>query len=239
MTSLQTKFLLFLLLIPAAPLYLVVRYFYGRTFFRMLLFALLLNFAAWPFFLDYLRDSPTYGPIAGRYIDHDFHGMTLFVALHILPFHFGWSIYHRISGDGRYDLDAPGRPPIPLIHPWFVDLPLAALFPFLVLNGASLPSFALPTPAWLPFTLPTLYLDPAWFNASIVLAIFYAMAAMVSVPAPRFRFRKRAKPLPKPVAAKPSFDVASIASMPDFQPETLAELQKRRPENLQRLTSAR
>ncbi len=172
----------------------------------MLLFALLLNFAAWPFFLDYLRDSPTYGPIAGRYIDHDFHGMTLFLALHILPFHLGWSIFHRISGDGRYDLDAPGRPPIPFIHPWFVDLPFAALVPFIVLNGASLPSFALPTPEWLPFTLPTLYLDPAWFNASIVLATFYALAAMVSVPPPRFRFRKRAKPLPKPVAAKPSFD---------------------------------
>ena len=180
MTSLQTKFLLFLLLIPASPLYLVMRYFYGRAFFRMLLFALALNFAALPFAIDYLRDYLGFNPYP-RYYHPDFHLMMLFIALHILPVHFGWSMFHGMSGDGRYDLDAPGRPPIPFLHPWVIDLPLAALFPFVVLNGASLPSFALPTPAWLPFTLPTLYLDPTWFSASIVLAILYAMAAMVSV----------------------------------------------------------
>ncbi len=144
-----------------------------------------------------------------------------------------------MSGDGRYDLDAPGRPPIPLIHPWLIDLPLAALFPFVVLNGASLPSFALPTPEWLPFTLPTLYLNPAWFDASIVLAGFYALAAMVPCRRRGSGSASARNHCRNPLQAKPSFDVASIADCRLSHMKPLAEVQKRRPEKLQRLTQRR
>jgi hypothetical protein len=234
MMSLQTKFLLLALLIICAPFYVLARFFYGRTFGRFMLFALLAHFI----FLFGIELAELYGYIAlPPGYNSGLSLMLLSAAVYVLPLHLAWWFFHALFGDARYDVDTPGRAPIPFVHPWFIDIPLAIALPVAVWYSAALGAFVPPNPDWMPLPLPRLELYPVWFDASVLIAAAYALAAVISVPAPQFKRRRKPKAIRKPDAVEPAYDVARIAQMPTLPAHTIETIMARRSPSLQKVIS--
>lgn len=230
MISLQRRLVIFVLLVACAPLYVLLRYFQGKSFFNMAALALVINlgFAA----VAMLFEGPLLrlGPPLTYLYDPDFSLTLGKLALYVLPLHLLWVFFRDAVGDTRHDLDDSGRFPLP-IHPWLIDFPAALALPVAIYYADRLPVIV--SPSWLPFTLPTVAFSSEWLYPAIAMSASYlAVAVLATRP---IRLRRRRKLDIKP--AKLRFDLVRPAKMPGRSREKLAHIFSRRSPELKRLTS--
>lgn len=224
MMSLHRKLGLLLLIAWCAPLYVLVRYFYGRSFFGLVLVALAFNLLGLPYLVDYVQGA-TRLPIYPVLYNPLLNETLALLALYVLPIHILWMVFYRMSGDTRYDLDSPGRVPIPFVHPWIADGAVALAAPYLLLKASTHPPFRPYVLDALPLDLPVIGFDAAWIWPAVTMAAAYALAAILSAPALDFRFEGRVK---RENDKGTAFDVATVAEVPARQFDTLAEIHARR-----------
>jgi hypothetical protein len=231
--SLQRKLVVFLLLVICAPLYVLLRFFYGGTFLRLLLLALPLHILGIPFLRGFFKGHH-WLKLYGHQFDESY-GLALFLlAFYVAPIHLLWFVFRWYARDGRHDLDDPGRPPIPFVHPWLIELPAAIALPFVVSRlAARRVTIPVIVPDWMGFTLPSVGVSGRWWQTAIIVSAAYIAVAWLTVEPPRlrlrrwFRLRQRAKRVP--------FDAARIAINPLRVTAGCSDILLRRPAHLRQL----
>ena len=208
----QPKLLVFLLLILCSPLYVMLRFYYGSTFFRMVVLALLLHILALPFVYFILLDQPAFAACARQY-SMEYAVALMFLAFYALPVHLLWMFFLWFGSDGRYDPDDPGRPLLPFLHPWLIDLPVAIGLPFAV---AALGRAQTYIPVYVPDVLGQdidgFTVSSGWWFASVVVSAAYVGVALLTAPPPRIRLRRWLLMRKRP--SKLRFDPVRLANRP-------------------------
>ena len=184
--TLPNKLLVFLALLLCAPLYLMLRFFYGAAFFKMVVLATVLNVFGIAILQGFVADDAEMSAALSIY-DPGYAIALGILAIYALPIHLGWWLFMKAAGDRRYNVDAPGRPLVPFVHPWLIDIPVAITLPFLVASlGAA--GFVVPLrfPQWLGLDISMLHVNPTWFQTSLIVSGAYLVAALSTAAAPKF-----------------------------------------------------
>jgi len=232
--SLPRKFAVFFLLVLCAPLYVLLRFFYGKAFAKMLSGALAIHLLALAFLRDVLAEYSPTAEVAQLY-DSAYGWGLAELAIYTLPLHLLWFLFYWFSQDGRYDVDQPGHPPLP-VHPWLLEIPIAMALPVVVATIGAIPvTLAVPVPSWLRFTLPDIIVSTHWWFAATVTSVAYIGVALLTTEPPRIRFRRTLKVATKKVP----FDVARIAVRPYRGTMDREAIINARPEALRRLAGER
>jgi len=190
MLSPHRKLLVFLLLILCSPLYVLLRFFYGTAFSRMVVLALLLHILALPILFPMLMGQPSLAPYL-RHYSEEYTVALLILAVFAAPVHIAWMLFMWFAGDGRYDPDEPGKPLLPFLHPWLVDFPAAIGLPFAVASlGAARTVIPVRVPQTFGFELPDIPVSSGWWFASVAVSVAYLAVAVMTVEPPRLRLRR-------------------------------------------------
>jgi len=210
--SLQRKLAVFLLLILCAPLYILLRFFYGAAFLRMVIVALLITLFGLPFLSGMFAEHPLALAYRQHY-DPTFNMALTLVAVYVSPIHLAWIVFGHFVKDGRHDVDYPGALLVPFVHPWLVEIPVALALPFavsaLAARGTIIP---MALPQWVGFTLPAFGVQLSWWLAAVVTSGAFVGVSLLTVEPPRLRLRRWWKLRPK--RSKLRFDPARIAVNP-------------------------
>lgn len=229
----QRKLAVVLLLIACAPFYILVRYFYGGTFLRLIGLALVLQLLGIPFLRGFLDGEPFLSAY-GHHFNEEFGWALFTLAIFVAPIHLVWMVFSGYVQDGRHDPDDPGHPLIPFVHPWLIDIPAAIALPFVVAYLASRHiSIPVSLPAWVGFSLSDILVPIGWWQTSIIVSVAYIAIALLTTEPPHlrlrrwFRFRNKARRIP--------FDAVHLALNPLRGRAGRADILMQRPEQLRRL----
>jgi len=231
--SLQRKLVVFLLLILSAPLYLLLRFFYGWAFLRLVAAGLAIQLVAVPFLKGFFDGHPVVVAYGDLY-DGDLGWALFALASYVAPIHLVWILFGWFARDGRHDVDDPGRPLIPFVHPWLIDIPAAIGLPLAVTSlAASGTRIPLLVPEMLGYPLGDIGVSASWIPSAALVAGAYIGVAVLTVEPPRLGLRRWLKLRNRP--RKLAHDVVRIALPPRRGRAARAEVLAQRPEGLRRL----
>ena len=190
----------------------MLRFFYGASFSKMVALAFVLNAIGIPLMQGFFSDRPAIAQPLGH-INVSYTVSLAILAVYVLPIHIGWLLFMHVAKDGRYDVDNPGRPLLPFIHPWLIDFPVAIGLPFAVSAlGAAGVVFTVPVPQSFGIGNVEIHTNTAWWLTSVIVSGAYLVAAILTVEPPRFSFKRWRLRRQKP--QKLRFDLARVAIKP-------------------------